>query len=366
VFIENSTGEACVTQDAAGDEAFEARLQACVAGARGRDMPAPYAVNEAMIGMWTDALLDDNPVYVDAAAAQATGRPGVIAPPAMVQAWIMPKLSKLALGATDVPGFAPWFGKPGAQRSGEGPHEVFAILAERGYVNSLAVQSKQTYHREMQPGDHVHCISSVDSVSPLKRTAMGAGHFVTMRLDYRDQQGRDVATQLWTFLRFKTPTEAEIAKARPAKPKTDAPPEPEARSAGAALAGAPRVGQVTEPVAIPITPSFVIATALATHDFYAIHHDVDWARSIGQPDIFTNILTTTGLVGGVMTRWGGPAVRLRSTDLRLFTPNYPGDTLTLQGRVTAVDGEEVTLAVFGKNRLGTHVEAVVVGTVPAR
>jgi acyl dehydratase len=350
----------------AADDAFEARLQDCVARTPGRDMPAPYAVNEAMIGMWTDALLDDNPVYVDAAAARASGRPGVIAPPAMVQAWIMPKLSKLALGATDVPGFAPYFNKPGAKRSSEGPHEVFAILAERGYVNSLAVQSRQTYRREMQPGDQVHCISGVDSVSPLKRTAMGAGHFVTMRLDYRDHEGRDVATQLWTFLRFRTPTEAELAaaRARPAKPKAEAQSQPQA--AGCALTGAPQVGQVTEATVIPITPSFVITTALATHDFYAIHHDVDWARSIGQPDIFTNILTTTGLVGGVMTRWGGPAVRLRSTDLRLFTPNYPGDELILQGRVTAVDGEEVTLAVSGRNRIGTHVEAVVVGAVPAR
>lgn len=352
--------------DSASDEAFEGRLRDCVARTKGRDMPAPYAVNDAMIGMWTDALLDDNPVYVDDAAARASGRPGVIAPPAMVQAWIMPKLSKLALGATDVPGFAPYYNKPGARRSSEGPHEVFAILAERGYVNSLAVQSRQTYHREMQPGDHVHCVSSVDSVSALKRTAMGAGHFVTMRLDYRDQAGREVATQLWTFLRFRTPTEAEV-KARPAKAQGAAPAaKSEARPAGAPLAGAPEVGQVTEPTVIPITPSFVIATALATHDFYAIHHDVDWARSIGQPDIFTNILTTTGLVAGVMTRWGGPAVRLRSTDLRLFTPNYPGDMLTLQGRVTAVDGETVTMAVSGTNRLGAHVEAVVVGTVSAR
>jgi len=358
-----------LTQQDAADEAFAARLEDCVARTKGRDMPAPYAVNAAMIGMWTDALLDDNPVYVDAEAARATGRPGVIAPPAMIQAWIMPKLSRLALGATDVPGFAPYFNKPGAQRSDEKPHEVFAILAERGYVNSLAVQSRQAYHRELQPGDHVHCVSGVDQVSALKRTAMGAGHFVTMRLDYRDQEGRDVATQHWTFLRFRTPTDAEKAqaKARPAKPPaTTAAPPSRAEQAGAPLTGAPEVGQVTEPTVIPITPSFVIATALATHDFYAIHHDVDWARSIGQPDIFTNILTTTGLVGGMMTRWGGPAVRLRSTDLRLFTPNYPGDALTLQGRVTAVDGEDVTMAVSGVNRLGTHVEAVVVGTVPAR
>ena len=110
----------------------------------------------------------------------------------------------------------------------------------------------------------------------------------------------------------------------------------------------------------------VVATALATHDFYAIHHDVDWARSIGRPDIFQNILTTTGLVGGVVTGWAGPAVRLRSVDLRLLAPNYPGDECRFVGRVMAVDGDEVTMAVRGSNGLGVHVDATVVASVPGR
>ena len=75
---------------AEADEAFEARLQAAVARTEGREMATPHAVDAAMIAMWADALMDDNPVYVDADAARATGRPGVIAPPTMVQTWMMP------------------------------------------------------------------------------------------------------------------------------------------------------------------------------------------------------------------------------------------------------------------------------------
>jgi acyl dehydratase len=357
-----------VTQ-AEADEAFEARLQAAVARTEGREMATPHAVDAAMIAMWADALMDDNPVYVDADAARATGRPGVIAPPTMVQTWMMPKLSRLAQGARDVPGYAPYVRKDGgAPAPAEGGGEIYRILAERGYTNSAATNSRQVYHREAEPGDRVRCVSTIEAVTARKRTAMGFGHFVTTRLDYSDQDGRSVATQHWTVLRFRTPTEAERAEART---RAGGSPRPAAQTTaddqpGAPLAGAPQVGQRTPALVIPITPSFVIAAALATHDFYAIHHDVDWARSIGQPDIFTNILTTTGLVGGVMTSWGGPAVRLRSTDLRLMTPNYPGDQLTLQGQVTAVDGEEVTMTVTGVNRLGPHVEAVVCGTFLAR
>ena len=348
--------------DGADDSAYQARLQACVGEASRGEMVAPHAVNEAMIAIWADALLDDNPVYVDEAAARATGRDGIVAPATMIQAWVMPKVSVLAQGATEVPGYEPWLrGRP---RTGgpdsEGALRIYRLLAERGYTNSAATNCRQVYHAELRPGDRVRAVTTLEEVSDLKRTAMGPGHFITTRWEFHDQDNRNVATQLWTVLRFRTPEGAEAG----ATPPAAAAPAPV--PAGGPLQGAPQVGQRTEAKIIPITPSFVVATALATHDFYAIHHDVDWARSLGRPDIFQNILTTTGLAGGVVTRWGGPAVRLRSVDLRLLAPNYPGDECRLIGEVIAVDGDEVTLAVKGTNGIGTHVAATVVATIPTR
>jgi acyl dehydratase len=398
--------EGVLAADGSDESDWQARLQACVGAASRGQMVAPHAVNEAMIAMWADALLDDNPVYVDEAAARATGRPGIVAPPTMVQAWVMPKLSVLAQGAREVPGYEPWLrGRP---RTGgpdsENALEVYRILAERGYENSAATNCRQVYHAELRPGDRVRAVTMVEKVSELKRTAMGPGHFLTTRWEFFDQDDRNVATQLWTVLRFRAPEtltqksssfprrresitseprdnqasenmdprlrgddEARFSTFRSASEEAPAVPSPapvEPIRAGGPLVGRPRVGQRTEATVIPITPSFVVATALATHDFYAIHHDVDWARSVGRPNIFQNILTTTGLVGGVATRWGGPAVRLRSVDLRLLAPNYPGDECSFVGEVMAVEGEEVTMAVKGTNGIGTHVEATVVATVP--
>ena len=353
-----------IGEQALEDQDFQAGLENCVRECIGREDVAPYAVNEAMIGMWADALLDDNPVYMDAAAARATGRPGVIAPPTMIQAWTMPELSRMARGAKDVPGFAPYLRPESVAQRAEEFAKIYGVLAERGFTNSLATNCRQTYHRELALGDRVRCISTVEAVSTQKRTAMGVGHFVTTRLEYLDQERRPVATQLWTFLRFRTPENAALVQSGAAT--AVAPVVDHSFTAEAsALIGPPRTGMTTAATVIPITPTFVAATAFATRDFYAIHHDPDWARSIGRPNIFSNILTTTGLVGGVFTRWGGPAVRLRALDLRLLVPNYPGDELTLRGVVTAVDGEDVTLRVTGVNRLGTHVEAVVTGTIPA-
>ena len=65
-----------------------------------------------------------------------------------------------------------------------------------------------------------------------------------------------------------------------------------------------------------------------------------------------NILTTNGFVGRFVTDWAGPDAIVRSVKIRLGVPNYPGDTMTLTGEVTALDDAErlVTVAVRGAQR----------------
>ncbi|MFC8528457.1 MaoC family dehydratase [Nocardia sp. NPDC057227] len=122
------------------------------------------------------------------------------------------------------------------------------------------------------------------------------------------------------------------------------------------------VGTVLPELAIHADPTFVISTALATRDFQDVHHDRDKAVARGSKDIFVNILTDTGLVQRFVTDWAGPEAIVRSIKLRLGVPLYAGDTLTLRGEVTAVDGDDVHLAVTGSDSLGDHITAKVVIT----
>jgi acyl dehydratase len=122
------------------------------------------------------------------------------------------------------------------------------------------------------------------------------------------------------------------------------------------------VGDTIPAWAVPLTPTLIVSTAIATRDFQDVHHDRDIAQAAGSKDIFMNILTTNGFVGRFVTDWAGPAARLKKVSIRLGAPNYPGDTMTLTGEVTAVDGEEITVAVKGSNQLGDHVTGTVVLT----
>jgi uncharacterized protein len=105
---------------------------------------------------------------------------------------------------------------------------------------------------------------------------------------------------------------------------------------------------------IDVTPTFVISSALATRDFYEVHHDRDLAVTRGSADIFINILTTTGLVERYVSAWAPDAV-VRAVSIRLGVPCHAGETLTLSGQ--ALDDEVV--AVTGRCSLGDHVTATV-------
>jgi uncharacterized protein len=109
---------------------------------------------------------------------------------------------------------------------------------------------------------------------------------------------------------------------------------------------------------IDVTPTFVIASALATRDFQDVHHDRDRAVVRGARDIFVNILTTTGLVQRYVSAWAPDAV-VRTVSIRLGVPCHAGETLTLSGQVTAADGDEQVVAVTGWCSLGDHVTATV-------
>jgi uncharacterized protein len=171
--------------DGLTDDEYQEAISAFVGKELGEPMAAPDEVNQAMIRHWCEALGDANPIYVDPDAAVASVHAGIVAPPAMLQAWVM-------------------MGINGPQRSGDGPYDQLTdLLASRGFTSVVATNCEQTYDRYVRPGDRLTMSTTITDVSPRKDTALGTGHFVTTRQDYLDASGQRVGSMVFRIIRFR-------------------------------------------------------------------------------------------------------------------------------------------------------------------
>jgi hypothetical protein len=166
-------------------EELRARLDA-VCGVEGEPDVARDPVNAPMIRHWCDAVGDRNPCYTDPAFAAASIHGGMVAPPTMLQAWIMPGLRQLA--------------EPAFRRGPVG--QVLRLLDEAGYTSVVATDCRQEYLRYLVSGDRLTVASKIASVSDEKRTALGPGRFVDQVMVYRDRAGCEVARMTFRILKF--------------------------------------------------------------------------------------------------------------------------------------------------------------------
>ncbi len=178
--------------DAEVDE-LRARLEAYVGKPMGPPVAAPDPVNVPMIRHWVDALDDRNPVYLDAEFAARTRFGGIVAPPAMLQAWTMarPRIEGIALRG----------GSPDELRH----DNPISALNAAGYTGTLATNSELEFARYLRPGDQLYAANEVESISSLKTTALGKGYFVTWATTYTSAD-EVVGRQLFRVFKFDPST----------------------------------------------------------------------------------------------------------------------------------------------------------------
>jgi uncharacterized OB-fold protein/acyl dehydratase len=174
---------------------FAAAIEEIKAAGRSEPRVGPDPVNQPMIRHWVDAIGDTNPIYVDEAAAQAAGHPGIVAPPAMIQVWTMAGLN--------------------GRRSDDDPlSKMMNLFDEAGYVGVVATNCEQTYHRYLRPGEDVSISAELTDVIGPKRTALGEGYFINQKITWTvgDDHDNPVAEMNWRIMKFR-PADQDAATA---------------------------------------------------------------------------------------------------------------------------------------------------------
>lgn len=114
-----------------------------------------------------------------------------------------------------------------ARASGRAPadapnEQLMGLLDQAGFTSVVATNCDQHYERPLVLGDRLEVTSTIDEVSTEKKTGLGVGHFITTRLEFRDQDGDLVATMRFRILKFKPgtgPAEPVAAAERPQRPR---------------------------------------------------------------------------------------------------------------------------------------------------
>lgn len=164
--------------------AFLERLRSFVGTPARPPWEAPDPVNEAMIRQFCEVMGDTNPAFTDEEFASTSVHRGLVAPPVMQDVWVMRGFIERA--------------EPGGRDQGQA--SLLAVLEEGGFTSIVATNSDQEFFRYLRPGDWLTAHRTIEDVSEEKKTALGPGHFFTVKTSYVDQDGEEVGVQHFRML----------------------------------------------------------------------------------------------------------------------------------------------------------------------
>jgi len=144
----------------------------------------PDEVNAAMVRHWCEMAEDANPVYTDEEYAAASEYGGIISPPTMLSTWVYPR----------------WW-PPAEMPPGAGPAQLDLPLGDAPIPAVIGWTDE--YFLPVRPGDRIRYNTRLDDISPLKRTRLGAGHFITTTNSYYNQRDELVGTTRYVLLRYR-------------------------------------------------------------------------------------------------------------------------------------------------------------------
>ena len=110
-------------------------------------------------------------------------------------------------------------------------------------------------------------------------------------------------------------------------------------------------GEELELVKNPSTRTLV-QYAGASGDFYEIHYDQAYAKTVALPGVILHGLLKAAFLGQLVTDWLGDRGKLVTFEVSYRGVDMPGHPYRCRGRISNVDGENVEVEVWGEDESG--------------
>jgi acyl dehydratase len=133
-----------------------------------------------------------------------------------------------------------------------------------------------------------------------------------------------------------------------------------------------KVGDVLPTLVHPITIKTMVMAVCGTRDFSAYHHDRDYSKAVGNPDMFVNTMFNQALLARFVTDWTGPDSDFREATLQMRGVLCPGDVAKVEGQVAdksmaECDGDRrVTIEISLSGDSGVAASGTTVLAMPSR
>ncbi len=281
-----------------------------------------FPISEEMIFELADAIEEPNPLYLDVAYAQKSRFGGLLCP--QLAAW---------------KDWAPRIDYFGA---GQDSHfEVPLPFKSYGFNGG----SEWTFHRPVRVGDHITKTAKIADMSE-RPGRTGQLLFVVRETTQSNQKGEALLTIRHTSIFRKRPETEESEQPLPAGPVTlprISPPAPGGTVEKPVWSAPPQrefeqieVGDELPVVTRgPMTTGHLVRWASANGNYARIHWDLPYAMlRQGLSNVVVNGSLKNEYLYTLLQRFAGEAGWVRKMYLEHRGMDYPGDTLTITGKVT--------------------------------
>jgi len=120
----------------------------------------------------------------------------------------------------------------------------------------------------------------------------------------------------------------------------------------------------------PLSLTTIVKFAGASGDFAPLHHDVDFAKSIGLPHAIAHGPMKLEYMSQIMTNFAGDLGRLKRLEVQFRGMDFPGDVVVGKGAVSNkfIDGEDhcVECEIYMENQRQKSTTGKAVVVLPCR